>query len=88
MEKIILKRGNEKMKTLLDEIKEQEDCTEYKAYSGKICYKTYGDLDYYFLKCAEYGLNPKIQDDYSYTAKGDGFEYEYFEHDIIYAKDL
>lgn len=76
------------MKTLLDEMKKQEDCTEYKAYSGKICYKTYGDLDYYFLKCAEYGLNPKIQDDYSYTAKGDGFEYEYFEHDIIYAKDL
>jgi hypothetical protein len=76
------------MKTLLQEMQEQENCKKYTAWNGKTCYRMYGDLDYYFLKCVQYGLKPKMQGDFSYTAKGDGFEFEYCEHDIIYAEDF
>jgi hypothetical protein len=76
------------MKTLLDEIKEQKLCYKYISFTGKTCYRTYGDLSWYLLKCKQYGLQPKQKGDFYHTAKGDGFEFDYCEHDIVYAEDL
>ena len=73
------------MQKLLNEIKKQEDCTTYTAQNGKTCFRTIGNLDWYFLKCSQYELEPKWIDDFSYTAKGNGFEFDYCEHDIILA---
>jgi hypothetical protein len=73
------------MNELLNEIKAQEDCTEYKSWQNRTCFRTIGNLDWYFVKCSQYGLEPKWVDDFSYTAQGKGFEFDYCEHDIIYA---
>lgn len=76
--------GNNK---LLQEIKNQVDCVRYLSCTDKICYKTFGNLSWYFLKCNQYGLNPKREGNHYYTAKGDGFEFDYCEHNIIFAID-
>ena len=73
------------MKTLLEEMQAQADCKEYTAWNGKKCYRTFGNLAWYVLKCNQYELEPKQDGDFHYTAKGNGFEFEYCEHDIIYA---
>ena len=75
-------------KTLLQEIKSQPDCEKYTAWNGKTCYKTWGILAWYLLKCKEYRLTPKQIGDFCYLAKGNGYEFEYCENDIIYAIDL
>lgn len=73
------------MSTLLEEMQAQVDCEQYKSWNNIKCYKTHGDLDWYLLKCKQYGLEPKFIDEGVYLAKGDGFEFEYCEHDIVYA---
>ena len=74
-------------KTLLQEIQEQPDSKKYIAWNGKTCYKTFGTLAWFFLKCEEYGLKIESKSYYVQTAKGNGFEFEYCEGDIIYAVD-
>lgn len=44
------------MKSLLEEIQAQPDCTEYKSWRGRTCYRTFGSLAWYFLKCEQYAL--------------------------------
>lgn len=73
------------MDELLKEFKAQADYITYKNRRGETCHRTYGNLDWYFLKCRECGLNPKMKSDFSYTAKGDGFELVYCERDVILA---
>ena len=75
------------MQELLKEIKKQPDVKEYISWRGRKCYMTYGDLDWYFLKCSQYDLEPKMEGDFPYTAKGNGFEFQYCEHDIILSID-
>lgn len=31
-----------------------ENAEKYKAWNGKICYRTFGNLDYYFLMCGKW----------------------------------
>ena len=76
------------MKGLLEEIKGFADCFEYISKDGKLCYRTCGDLMWYLLKCNKYGLKVDKNNDYCYIAKGNGFEFEFCEGDIIYAIDL
>ena len=76
------------MEELLKEIKNCVDCFEYISKDGKLCYKTSGDLMWYLLKCNKYGLKVDRNNDYGYIAKGNGFELEFCENDIIYAVNI
>lgn len=61
-----------------------EDAEKYTAHNGKICYRTFGNLDYYFLMCSKFGITPKtIHSGLSYEAKNKYIEFDYCEHDII-----
>ena len=73
------------MITLLEEMQAQADCEKYISWRGKTCYRTHGDLSWYMLKCKQYLLTPEHVECGNYTAKGNGFEFDYIEHDIIYA---
>ena len=66
---------------------ELETAGEYTAASGKKCYRTIGNLDWYFLQCANMGISPRWVGDFHHEAQGDGFTLEYVEHDIILALD-
>ena len=72
---------------LIAKFKSYEDCEEYTSHSGKKCYRTYGDLGYYLYLCYKYNLKTESTGDFSKIAKGNGFELEYCEHDIILAID-
>jgi hypothetical protein len=61
---------------------------KYIAHNGKTCYRTTGILDYYLLKCKQYNLSPQWKQDFLWTAKGNGYTFEYCERDIILAEDL
>lgn len=61
-----------------------EDSEKYKAHNGKICYRTFGNLNYYFLMCNRLNLEPKIlASGLSYEAENDYISFDYCEHDII-----
>lgn len=61
-----------------------EGWEQYTAHNKKICYKTFGNLDYYFLKCNQLGVKPHaIDSGLSYEASNDLIEFDYCEHDII-----
>lgn len=61
-----------------------EDAEEYTAHNGKICYSTFGDLDYYLLLCSKFNLEPKpITSGLSYEAENESVCLDYCEHDII-----
>ena len=49
------------MKTLLDEMKGQSYCYKYISAMGETCYRTYGGLSWYLLKCEQYGLQEHIE---------------------------
>ena len=68
---------------LLDLKKVDEKLTEYTAHNGNKCYRTFGNLDYYFLLCDRYDLNPKWTGDFLHEANEDNFGLDYCEHDII-----
>ena len=68
-------------------MKEDPDVTEYIAHSGKKCYKVAAPLQWYFLMCSRAGIEPKWTGDLTYEAKGDGFEFEWVEEDVILALD-
>lgn len=61
-----------------------EECTEYVSHNGDKCFRVFGSLSWYFLKCSQCGINPKFEDGY-YTAKGNDFDLDYVERDIILA---
>lgn len=75
------------MKTIFDEIQADENAIQYKAYNGNLCYRTFGNLDYFILLCSKYNLDIKFKSQYQATADGKGFSLEYCEHDIIFAID-
>lgn len=61
-----------------------EDAEQYTAHNGKICYRTFGNLDYYFLMCSKFNLEPKtISSGLSYEAENESVSLDYCEHDII-----
>lgn len=66
---------------------ELETDGQYTSWQGKKCYRTFGGLSTYFLKCAQLGITPKCITSLNYEAQGDGFTLEYVEHDIILALD-
>ena len=72
---------------LVKVMKEDPDVTEYIAHSGKKCYKVAAPLQWYFLMCSRAGIEPKWTGDLTYEAKGDGFEFEWVEEDVILALD-
>ena len=72
---------------LLDEIKSCVDCIEYISKDGKLCFRTCGDLMWYLNKCNQYGLDVKRNEN-GYIAKGNGFDFEFCENDIIYAVNI
>lgn len=75
------------LQELIEEFKVQPDCREYTAVSGKRCYSTFGSLAWYFLKCAEVGIDSKWTGDFLHEAQGNGFALDYCEHDVILALD-
>lgn len=61
---------------------------EYIAASGKKCYRTVvGNEITYQEYCKLYGLDMRWVCDFHYTAKGDGYELDYVERDMILAID-
>lgn len=61
-----------------------EGAESYISWRGYKCWRTYGGLDYYFLKCQELGLEPTcIHPGISYEAQNEWLELDYCEHDII-----
>lgn len=72
-------------KTLLQRVQEQPDCEKYTSWRGRTCYKTVGTFQWYMLMCGVYGLEPRCIEASYYIAEGNGFDFEYIEHDIIYA---
>jgi hypothetical protein len=72
---------------LVKAMKEDPNVTEYIAHSGKKCYSVTAPLQWYFLMCSRAGLEPKWTGDLTYEAKGDGFEFEWVEEDVILALD-
>ena len=68
----------------IQKITTQPDCEMYTAHNGKLCYRTFGGLDYYFLMCGKFGIAPKIiYSGLSYEAGNEEIELDYCEHDII-----
>ena len=64
--------------------KNLEDAEQYTAHNGKICYRTFGHLNYYFLMCNKFNLEPKtIESGLSYEAENESVSLDYCEHDII-----
>jgi hypothetical protein len=61
-----------------------EDAEKYTAHNGKLCYRTFGNLDYYFFMCQRFNIEPKaINSGLTYEAKNKYIEFDYCEHDII-----
>lgn len=82
-----LVNGKEKSFDLVKYITEDPYATKYVAHSGKTCYRIFSSLKYYLLLCDKAGLVPKQEDDLIYSAKGNGFEFEWIEEDAILALD-
>lgn len=70
---------------LIEKFSEYPDCKKYTAWSGKTCYKTIGSLSWYFLLCDMCGISWKMTGDFTATAKGNGYELEWVEEDVILA---
>ena len=61
-----------------------EGATSYTAWNGKMCYRMFCDLDYYFIKCKQFGLKPKaISAGLSYEATNEYLDLDWCEHDLI-----
>lgn len=61
-----------------------QDAEKYTAHNGKTCYRTFGNLDYYFLMCAKFKTTPKTElSGLSYESSNEFIELDYCEHDII-----
>lgn len=76
------------LKDLEQQFKEQPDCNEYKSWQGKRCLRTFGNWEWYALKCAQANIEPKTSvNGLSIEARGEGFTLEYCEHDIILSID-
>lgn len=75
------------LQQLIEKFKSYCGCEEYTSARGKKCYRTFGNLDWYLLQCAEMGIDSKWTGDFYHEAQGDGFTLEYVEHDIILALD-
>lgn len=76
---------------LLEEIENfRNEATCYESWDGKTCYRQFGSLAYYFLKCKEWGLCPSVEfSGLSYLASNDLIEFDYCEGDLIlYVKKI
>lgn len=73
---------------LLAHLKEDDtNITQYTAWNGRTCYRTFAPFAYYAMLCAQYGLKIEwVTDGYSATAHGNGFDLDWVEHDLIYAE--
>lgn len=61
-----------------------ESAEKYKAWNGKTCYRTFGNLEHYMYLCCKFGVNPRaVTSGLSYEAKNKYIELDYCEHDII-----
>jgi len=72
---------------LVKEITTDPDAEKYIAQNGKTCYRVFGTLNWYFYKCEQAGIKPVQEDDFLYTAKGNGYEFDWVEEDCILALD-
>ena len=72
----------------LENFKNEANC--YESWDGKTCYRQFGSLAYYFLKCKEWGLVPKVEvAGLSYLANSELIEFDYCEGDLIlYVKKI
>ena len=68
----------------------KNEATCYESWDGKTCYRQFGSLAYYFLKCKEWGLVPSVESSgVSYLASNDLIEFDYCEGDLIlYVKKI
>ena len=76
---------NTTIKSIIDKMLEQADFEKYTGASGRVCYRTHGSIEWYFLLCSNHNLKPKWVEDFYYTAKGNGFYFDFVESDIILA---
>ena len=60
-----------------------EGAQKYTSWMGKVCYKTFSPLSYYFLKCEQLFLKPKCINSLSYEAENDEIELSWCEEDLI-----
>lgn len=61
-----------------------ENTTKYKSWNGEIIYTTFANLEYYFLKCEELGMTPKVvKGGISYEASNQYIDFEWCEHDLL-----
>lgn len=60
-----------------------EGATKYTSRTGKLCYRTFSPLSYYFLKCEQLFLSPKCISSLSYEAENDEIELSWCEEDLI-----
>lgn len=64
-----------------------EEAERYTSWDGRTCYRTFADLEWYFKKCKEFGVQPKCVDDFSWEAENDEIELSYCEGDVtLYVK--
>lgn len=72
---------NEQIEIIKNFIKSAE---KYTAHNGRVCYRSFGNIDYYFLTCAKLGLEPQtISAGLSYEAENEAVSFDYCEHDLI-----
>ena len=61
-----------------------ENTTKYKSWNGKTIYRTFANLEYYFLKCEELGITPKVvEGGLSYEASNQYIDFDWCEHDLL-----
>ena len=72
---------------LIDDIKNEEYVANYESMLGKNCFRVFATLKWYIMKCKEYNLKPQRLTDFYYTARGNGFDFDWVEEDCILAID-
>lgn len=76
------------LQKLIKKFKSYCDCEEYTAASGKKCYRTSGNFDWFAFECFKLGLLSTITaTGLHYESHGNGFVLEYVEHAIILVID-
>lgn len=75
------------LKELVQQIREQPYCVRYFLLNSETCLRASVERDWYLLKCSQAGLEPKITEDGTDKAIGEGFTLSYYKGDIILSID-
>ena len=72
---------------LIKEITEDPDAVRYISHEGKECYRIFAPYEWYEMMCQKAGLEPKWVEDFKCEARGNGFDFDWVEEDVILALD-